>query len=127
MKPPLCLEIPKRRSLASRTFKKLRRTWRKVKGTWPARDPRYLRWIRLHPCVVCMRFDISAFGRSDAMHVGEIRGLGQKCSDRETLPGCRFHHREHHKYGREFWKHYQLDRDALIATFNARFEAEVAG
>lgn len=104
--------------------KRERRGWRKAKGIAPARDRKYLAWIRTLPCVVCyldywldvilepsdeeawatlMFFPTTQWGSTwqksptEAAHMG-IRGLGQKCSDYSTLPLCAH---EHHREGPE--------------------------
>src|SRR5690348_9289800 len=74
------------------------------------RDPKYLEWIRGFCCIVCWLAGTGeweafcaephdVYGKAvdqtsptEAAHVGE-RGLGQKCSDRETIPLCAAHHR----------------------------------
>lgn len=97
----------------------------------PARDADYLDWIRRLPCVCCtlnwpVNSDLALaivegaeYGntRSEAAHVGE-RGLGQKCSDYETIPLCGNHHRvnpvSHHRVPRGFWIFFGIDREDLI-------------
>lgn len=88
-------------------------------------DPEYLAWIREQPCVVTF----CKIPRSEAAHVGEIRGLGQKCSDHETIPLCVWHHgpegpQSHHRLGKGFWPFWGLDRDALIAEYRERYLEE---
>jgi hypothetical protein len=100
-----------------------RRTRRKI-------DKPYLDFIRSLCCVVCqIRQCIEWSSRTEAAHVG-VRGLGQKCSDRETIPLCPAHHRldrdSCHRLGKRFWQHHGLDREALIAAFNQRYEREAA-
>jgi hypothetical protein len=99
------------------------------------RDREYLAWIRQFSCVVCippssnwwMPFCGSTV--SEAAHVGQ-RGLGQKCSDRETIPLCAEHHRNGrdsvHVLGKRFWPHHGLDRYRLIAELNQRYPWEAA-
>ena len=117
------------------------------KGRKP--DRKYLEWIRGLPCAACAgncQFCRAGVGliphsdgteracdqrtRSEAAHVGD-RGLGQKCSDRETIPLCAEHHRTgpaaHHKLGKRFWAHHRLDKAALIAELNRRYELEAGG
>lgn len=53
--------------------------------------------------------------------------MGQKCSDRQTLPLCGLeHHREgpssHHKLGKLFFTRHGIDRDSLIETLNQQYE-----
>jgi len=62
----------------------------------------------------------------EAAHVG-ARGLGQKCSDFETLPLCRDHHRpgedSHHRLGRRFAEVHGLDIMEEVERFNEQFLA----
>ena len=85
------------------------------------RDPKYLDWIRTQPCACC------GYPGVEAAHVGN-RGLGQKSSDHETIALCVYHHRDGpysaHVAGKRFWELQCLDRDALIATYRARYLAE---
>ena len=60
----------------------------------PIRDPKRLAFIRSLPCVVCRKTR-----GIQAAHVGTTRGMGQKCSDAETLPLCDHDHREQHELG----------------------------
>lgn len=81
----------------------------------PFRSPRYLKFIRSLPCCVCGRT------RSiEAAHVGP-RGMGQKCSDLETIPLCALHHKEQHRIGlKKFTADYQLDIRGLLGHLNTR-------
>lgn len=83
-------------------------------------DEAYLRFIRKLPCLVCGRLKYV-----EAAHVG-MRGLGQKCSDRECLPLCSWHHihgpESHHVLGRKFFEFHKLDRLKLIADLNEMYE-----
>lgn len=98
------------------------------------KDREYLGWIASQPCCVptCKskhlhKWQEVAGSRTEAAHVG-ARGLAQKCSDRETIPLCAWHHRtgdhSHHVLGKKFWDEHGLDRDRLIEEFNARFQQE---
>jgi len=90
-------------------------------------DPVYCRWIRTQPCVVCSKWGLRMQGYAgfvECAHVG-MRGLRQKCDDRETIPLCVWHHRTgpHSVHaGKGFWSHWKLNRYELIAEFNRRFE-----
>src|SRR5882672_9675230 len=97
-------------------------------------DEAYLAFIRKRVCVACFEQLINnpewqsghvQKSRTEAAHVG-LRGLSQKCSDRETIPLCREHHTEGktsaHKLGKNFWKYHGIDRDKLIAQLNERYE-----
>ena len=87
--------------------------------------PEYLRWIRTLPCAVCWQWQIRRLEPSEVAHVGS-RGLGQKCSDTETIPLCPHHHRTGplsvHALGKKFWTYWKLDRHKLIAEYRYRFE-----
>ena len=87
----------------------------------PVRDAKYLAWIRTQPCAT----EVVHFGRIEAAHVGP-RGLSQKCSDREAIPLCSWHHRfgqlSYHRIGKRFWKVHNLDREQLIADLNRRYD-----
>jgi len=101
-------------------------------------DNKYLAWIRTIPCLLCDDYSLwklkwGAYTdqvRSEAAHVGR-RGLGQKCSDRQTIPLCGEHHRfgsdSHHVLGKKFWEHHDLHRDLLIAELNTRYEEQFLG
>lgn len=96
----------------------------------PARDRAYLAWIRRFGCVACLNSTIIApknplWDDIEAAHVGPIRGLGQKCSDYETIPLCEQHHRlgrdSQHRLQKKFFDHHGLDRAALISELNSRY------
>lgn len=113
------------------------------------RDAAFLGFVRSLPCPLCWKhlwpaltaqvlsdwrirgwesaFWNAANGATEAAHVG-LRGLGQKCSDRETIPLCATHHRtgkdSHHVLQKSFWKFHGIDKDALIAELNRRYESE---
>ncbi len=119
----------------------------KQKRSGPARrgrlhDPAFLAFIATFGCIVChlgvfvrnldgafVNGDVSQqVSPTEAAHVG-LRGLGQKCSDREALPLCaQEHHRtgpeSAHVLGKRFWIIHNLDRGALISEANALYEKE---
>lgn len=81
----------------------------------PTRSPAHLAFIRSLPCIVCFRER-----NIEAAHVGR-RGMGQKCSDLETLPMCNTHHREQHRIGlRQFQRSYELDVPELLAMLQEK-------
>lgn len=88
-------------------------------------DREYLAFIASLRCAVCALIRAPQTTRTEVAHVGE-RGLGQKCSDRETAPLCCYHHRigkyAHHKLGKKFWEHWKLDKAILIEELNNAFE-----
>ena len=101
--------------------------------------PLYRRWIRTQECVVCAKLrlfgvrlvfsGLTALGIVECAHVGD-RGLGQKCSDLETIALCDFHHRisrdSYHVLGKRFFEHHNMDRAELIARFQQEFYTEAA-
>ncbi len=129
--------------------RQLQRTWvkrrRTGQRTGQARRsarilcPAYRAWIRAKPCYICYLQVYGYFGageigavfgrqatRTEVAHIGE-RGLGQKCSDRQTMPLCNEHHQSgkdahHGPIGRGFWAHHGLDRDAVIRQLNEAYE-----
>ncbi len=121
--------IQRKKVKAGEEFKKTRRGWRKAKGTVPATDRQYLAWLRRQWCAIGELNGSENCSRTiEAAHVGAIRGLGQKCPDRQAIPLCIHHHRtggeSHHAMQRNFWAFHCVDRDFLIADYNARYEAE---
>ena len=104
------------------------------------KDPAYLAWLHELPCVVCIggmdrlmtwlrplqSAPIRQSSRTEAAHCGD-RGMSQKAPDRTAIPLCCEHHREGrcsvHKMGKRFWEYWGIDRDALIAFLNERFDA----
>jgi hypothetical protein len=100
------------------------------------KDPEYLKWIRSLPCVCCQSWEDvcqnpgphwQGAAPTEAAHVGE-RGLSQRAPDRTAIPLCVAHHREGkesaHKLQKQFWNHWGIDRDKLIAELVSRFEEE---
>jgi hypothetical protein len=73
----------KRKTPVNRRRSKPRRSSRRL-------DPGYLARVRELPCVVAEHN--SCAGVTEAHHMGP-RGLGQKCSDDESVPLCNLHHR----------------------------------
>jgi hypothetical protein len=61
------------------------------------RDKEHCNYVTTQPCVVCGRTP------SEAHHIrfAQPRALGCKVSDEYTVPVCRLHHRELHRYGDE--------------------------
>lgn len=113
------------------------RTYIKRRRSGPPRrgrviDARYKAWIATLPCIACFPawFKIDWPDRqqspTEVAHVGVIRGLGQKCSDRDTAPLCAAHHRTgpsaHHVIGKNFWDFHGLDRIATIERLNREYD-----
>ena len=61
------------------------------------RDKEHLKFVARQPCLICERQP------ADAHHLrfAQLRALGRKVSDEFTVPLCRTHHREVHRYGDE--------------------------
>lgn len=131
-------EKTKRKKAINRAFRKLRAKQAKISGRKPERDKEYLAWIRTQWCVLSgeaqsmsilnphNRSVCEEMYRTEAAHVGPTRGIGQKCSDYDTIPLCSGHHRlradSHHRLQKAFWKHHNLDREAIIKALNAKWE-----
>ena len=71
------------------------------------RDRAHLKFVASHPCLVCGR------SPTDAHHLRftQPRALGRKVSDEFTVPLCRAHHRENHRFGDEqaWWSKQAID------------------
>jgi hypothetical protein len=71
------------------------------------RDKEHCRFVAAQPCVVCGRTP------AEAHHIrfAQPRALGRKVSDEYTVPVCRVHHRELHRYGDEasWWAGTSID------------------
>jgi hypothetical protein len=61
------------------------------------RDAEHCRYVSKQPCVVCGRLP----GEAHHLRFAQPRALGRKVSDEYTVPMCRLHHRELHRYGDE--------------------------
>ena len=71
------------------------------------RDKEHLKFVALQPCLVCGREPC------DPHHLrfAQQRAMGLKVSDEFTVPLCRGHHRELHRYGDErvWWEKQRLE------------------
>ena len=71
------------------------------------RDRDHVKFVARHPCLICGRRP------SDAHHLrfAQSRALGRKVSDEFTVPLCRGHHRELHRFGNEeaWWSSVDVD------------------
>jgi hypothetical protein len=78
------------------------------------RDKDYLKFVASQPCLVCGR------SPADAHHLRftQPRAMGRKVSDEFTVPLCRTHHRDNHRFGDEvaWWGRRAIDP---IATSRA--------
>ena len=75
--------VVRRRRLAAKTIR--------------LRDKEHCKFVATRPCVVCGRTP------AEAHHIrfAQPRALGRKVSDEYTVPVCRVHHRDLHRYGDE--------------------------
>ena len=71
------------------------------------RDKEHLKSVATQPCLICGRCPC------DPHHLrfAQTRALGRRASDEFTVPLCRGHHRELHRYGDEagWWKKSGID------------------
>jgi len=71
------------------------------------RDKEHCKFVAMQPCVVCGRTP------AETHHVrfAQPRALNRKVSDEYTVPVCRLHHRELHRYGDEasWWAGVNID------------------
>jgi hypothetical protein len=71
------------------------------------RDKEHCKFVAAQPCVVCGRRP------AEAHHIrfAQPRALARKVSDEYTVPLCRLHHRELHRYGDEasWWAAVSID------------------
>ncbi len=71
------------------------------------RDKSHLRFVACQPCLICGR------SPSDAHHLRFVqpRAMGRKTSDEFTVPLCRTHHRDNHRFGDEkrWWTNSAID------------------
>jgi hypothetical protein len=71
------------------------------------RDKAHLKFVASQPCLVCGR------SPADAHHLRftQPRAMGRKVSDEFTVPLCRTHHRDNHRFGdeRAWWGRQAID------------------
>ena len=86
----------------------------------------YKAFIAGFPCMICLRVGLIQASRTEVAHVGD-RGLGQKCSDFETIPLCNAHHTSGafaiHRAGKWFWEHFGIDKSETIAQYRRIYES----
>jgi hypothetical protein len=78
------------------------------------RDKEHVRFVAKKPCLICGRRPADSHHLRFAQH----RALGRKASDEFTVPLCRGHHREVHRYGDEaqWWKNAGVDPTVTART-----------
>jgi hypothetical protein len=71
------------------------------------RDKLHCKFVATQPCVVCGRTPAEAHH----LRFTQPRALSRKVSDEFTVPVCRLHHRELHRYGDEasWWAGVNID------------------
>jgi hypothetical protein len=78
------------------------------------RDKEHLKFVAQQPCLICDRTP------SDAHHLrfAQLRAIGRKVSDEFTVPLCRTHHRDLHRFGDEqaWWQRNGLNPLTTAAT-----------
>jgi hypothetical protein len=71
------------------------------------RDKTHLKFVASQPCLICGR------SPADAHHLRftQPRAMGRKVSDEFTVPLCRTHHRDNHRFGDEqaWWSKQAID------------------
>ena len=81
---------------------------RRVVGkTIRLRNKEHCKFVASQPCIVCGRTPTEAHH----LRFAQPRALGRKVSDEYTVPVCRLHHRELHRYGDEasWWAAVNMD------------------
>ena len=108
MTPPRAATV-RRRRVAAKTIR--------------LRDKEHCRFVTTQPCVVCGRTP------TEAHHIrfAQPRALGRKVSDEYTVPVCRLHHRELHRYGDEasWWAGVSIDPLPIATRAMAMVEISV--
>ena len=92
----------------------------------PLRDPKYLAWIRTQPCVLSQWCIDRAMNDIHAHHVPEHghASVGQKVSDRRTVPLCRIGHSTYHQIGRVYFEdRYMVNLEREIERLNREYDA----
>jgi hypothetical protein len=86
----------------------------------PARDARYLAWIRSLPCEICG-------ANAEAAHTGSDGGMAIKAVDWTAVPLCGACHRtasgSYHRIGRRaFEAAHMIDFAAVVERLNAEYQ-----
>jgi len=56
-------------------------------------DPAHLARVRSLPCIACELNNLAQTTPTEAHHIRDGVGMGQKAGDHEAIPLCSFHHR----------------------------------
>ena len=84
------------------------------------RDKEHCKFVASQPCLVCGRTPTEAHH----LRFAQPRALGRKVSDEYTVPVCRLHHRELHRYGDEvsWWAAVSIDPLPIALELWKRFQ-----
>ena len=90
-------------------------------------DPAHLARVRSLPCIVCQPGNQAT--PTEAHHIRDGVGMGQKAGDHEAIPLCSLHHRTGfsiHGSPIAFVRMYGSERELLARTLEAMKEQEAA-
>lgn len=92
----------------------------------PARDDKYLDWVRQQPCVVtAFQQDWGYPIHAHHVTIGSGRGLGQKPSDYRSIPLYSIEHDRLHAMGeRAYWEAQGEDPHQLITSLMVAYLIE---
>src|SRR5262249_32088153 len=97
---------------------------RALEKTIRLRDKKHLKFVTRQPCLVCGRVP------SDSHHLtfAQARALGHRVSDEFTVPVCRIHHRELHRWGDEavWWQKFNIDPLRVALKLWQQSQADLA-
>lgn len=93
-------------------------------------DPAHLARVRSLPCIACQLNGLIQTTPTEAHHIRDGVGMGQKAGDHEAIPLCSFHHRtgfsSFHLSPATFKWLYGSERRLLALTLEALKTVEVA-
>jgi ERF superfamily len=99
--------VPPSTHLADATPAKIEKSELTISEPRRHRDKGHLKFVASQPCLVCGR------SPADAHHLRftQPRAMGRKVSDEFTVPLCRTHHRDNHRFGDEaaWWGRQAID------------------
>jgi len=99
--------VPPSTHLADATPAKIEKSELTISEPRRHRDKGHLKFVASQPCLVCGRSPV------DAHHLRftQPRAMGRKVSDEFTVPLCRTHHRDNHRFGDEaaWWGRQAID------------------
>ena len=93
-------------------------------------DPAHLARVRSLPCIACQIGGGAQTTPTEAHHIRDGQGMGQKAGDHEAIPICSFHHRTGfnsiHLSPITFQWLYGTERELLARTLEALKTMEAA-